>query len=126
MTKVFIDTDILIDYSKGHNKLLENLLEKQTPKQLELWVNPIVIAEFFTDSSLRNKKKLEKAKDFFGFFRVIEINKKIGLLAGEFLRERKVNFIGDALIAATCILGKMHLITGNKKHFSKISELDFF
>lgn len=126
MTKVFIDTDILIDYSKGHNKLLENLLEKQTPKQLELWVNPIVIAEFFTDSSLRNKNKLEKAKDFFGFFRVIEINKKIGLLAGELLRERKVNFIGDALIAATCILGKMHLITGNKKHFSKISELDFF
>lgn len=126
MTKVFIDTDILIDYSKGHSRLLESLLEKQSQKQLELWVNPIVIAEFFTDSNLRHKEKLEKAKDFFGLFRVIEINKKIGFLAGELLREEKVNFIGDALIAATCIFGKIHLITGNKKHFSKISGLDFF
>lgn len=126
MTKVFIDTDILIDYSKGYSQLLENLLEKQNQKQLELWVNPIIITEFFTDSNLRNKEKLEKAKDFFGFFRVIEINKKIGLLAGEFLREEKVNFIGDALTAATCILEKMRLATGNKKHFSKISGLIFF
>ena len=126
MTKIFVDTDILIDYSKGYSQFLENLLEKQDQKQLELWVNPIVIAEFFTDSNLRNKEKLEKAKDFFGFFRVIEINKKIGLLAGEFLREEKVNFMGDALIAATCILEKIHLVTGNKKHFSKISSLDFF
>lgn len=126
MIKVLVDTDVLIDYSKGHDQLLGVLLEKQDDNELELWINPIILAEFFNDIHLRKKDILEKAMEFISLFRVVEIGKKIGLLAGEILREEKAHFLGDALIAATCISEKLLLATGNKKHFSKISKLEFY
>lgn len=126
MIKVLVDTDLLIDYSKGHSRFLEKLLQKQLKGELELYVNPIVVAEFFTDRGLKDKKKLVKAHEFFHLFGVIDINKKIGLLAGEFLRENRTSFLGDALIAATCICEGLQLATGNKKHFTKVSRLEFY
>ncbi len=126
MIRVLVDTDVLIDYSKGHDQQLESLLEKQDNNELGLWINPAIIAEFFTDIHLKNKSMFSKAMEFISLFRVAEINKKIGLLAGEFLREEKTNFLGDALIAATCISERFLLATGNKKHFSKIIGLEFY
>lgn len=118
MIKVLVDTDVLIDYSKGHDQLLGVLLEKQDDNELELWVNLVILAEFFSDKNLRDKNKFARAVEFTNLFRVAEIGKKIGLLAGKILREEKVNFIGDALITATCVSEKLLLATGNKKHFS--------
>jgi len=126
MIKVLVDTDVLIDYSKGHNQILGVLLEKQDNNELELWINPVVLAEFFNDIHLKKKDVLEKAMEFVSLFRIAEIGKKTGLLAGEILRERKANFLGDALIAGTCISEKLLLATGNKKHFSEISGLEFY
>lgn len=126
MINILVDTDILIDYSKGHDKLLESLLEKQNNNELELWINPVIIAEFFNDIHLKNKDLFDNAVEFISLFRVAQISKKTGLLAGEILREEKTSFLGDALIAATCISEKLLLATGNKKHFSKIPGLKFY
>lgn len=126
MIKIFVDTDILIDYSKGCGRLLEKLLREQKEGKIELCLNPVVIAEFFTDRNLKNKDKFAQACDFFNFFSVIEVNKKIGLLAGELLRENKTSFLGDALIAATCLSANLKLATGNQKHFAKIKNLEFY
>lgn len=125
MIKVLIDTDILIDYSKGCGRLLEKLQQKQREGKIELYLNPVVITEFFTDRNLKNKEKFAQACIFFNFFPVVEINKKIGLLAGELLRENKTSFLGDALIAATCLSTGLKLATGNQKHFIKIENLEF-
>ena len=129
MIRVLVDTDVLIDYSKGHDQQLESLLEKQDNNELGLWINPVIIAEFFTDIHLKNKDLFDNAVEFISLFRVTEIGKKIGLLAGEILREERANFLGDALIAATCVSEKLLLATGNKKtlfqsHWSGIL-LDF-
>lgn len=127
MTKIFVDTDVLIDYSKGHDRHLEKLLNEQIQGNFELFINPIVVAEFLTDRNLKdNKKKLTKALEFLNLFSIRDIGRKIGTTAGELLREEKTSFIGDALIAATCINSKLQLATNNKRHFSKIPGLTFY
>ena len=52
MNKLFIDTDVLIDFSHGKSHLLENILKE---KQTELFLNPVIIAEFFTDEALKGE-----------------------------------------------------------------------
>ncbi|HBL51999.1 MAG: hypothetical protein A3D24_03175 [Candidatus Blackburnbacteria bacterium RIFCSPHIGHO2_02_FULL_39_13] len=123
MTKIFVDTDVLIDYSKGRSRSFEKLLDKQLKGKLELFINPVVVAEFMTDKNLKDKEKLSKALEFLGLFQTLDLGKNAGVIAGDLLREQKTSFIGDALIAANCLNSKLQLATNNKKHFSKITQL---
>lgn len=126
MLKILVDTDVLIDYSKGFAGILEELFEKQAKSQVELFINPVIIAEFYTDKKLKNKQGRDKAGEFLSFFKVINISEKIGARAGELLRENRVLFLGDALIAATAITEKLKLATRNKKHFQNVQGLEFY
>lgn len=126
MLKVLVDTDVLIDYSKGYAGTLEELFESQAKTQVELFINPVIIAEFYTDKKLKNKRRREKAGEFLRFFKTVNISGKIGGKAGELLRENRVAFLGDALIAATAITEKLKLATRNKKHFKSVSGLEFY
>ena len=120
MENILVDTNILIDYSKSKSIFLKELLHKQTAGKVRLFINPVILSEFFTDSSLKNKIKYEYALEFITNFSVIDLNKKIGILSGEYRRNKAVDYIADALIAATCIKNKFILATRNKKHFTKI------
>lgn len=126
MTKVFVDTNIIIDYLKGHNQQLKQLLENQRLGALELFINPVVIAELYTDINLNTKTKTDRLAELISLFHLVDITKKTGLLAGELLRNAKTDFLGDALIAATCLSENLSLATGNHNHFSKIPELKFY
>lgn len=126
MIQVLVDTDVLIDYSKGFDRFLGDLLKRQTDGEVELYVNPVVLAEFLTDQKLRDKKKHAEAEDFFNLFGFKEINKKMGQRVGELLREKRVEFLGDAFLAATCLVDNLVLATKNKKHFKKVPQLKFY
>jgi len=126
MTKVFIDTNIIIDYTKGHSQDLKFFLEQQREEKIHLYVNPVVISEFFTDKNLENKKKHDKAIEFFKLFEILNINKETGLIAGKLVRDKRVNFLADALIAATCLHFNLYLATKDKKDFSKIENLKLY
>lgn len=126
MKKVFVDTDIIINYSKGFGKNLINLFELQEKEQTKLFVNPVVLAEFYADKNLLKPKEIERINELFQIFRVIDISKDIGLLAGELLRTGQVVFIGDALIAATCLHYNLILATNNQKDFKKVKGLEFW
>ncbi|OGF98793.1 hypothetical protein A2153_02475 [Candidatus Gottesmanbacteria bacterium RBG_16_38_7b] len=123
MENILVDTDILIDYTKGKSVGLKQLLQKQIAGKVKLFINPVIISEFFTDKSLNDKSKFRWALEFISNFSVTEINKKIGILSGEFRRIKAVDYIADALIAATCLENNFILATRNKKHFSKIKNL---
>ncbi|MBI5613492.1 PIN domain-containing protein [Candidatus Gottesmanbacteria bacterium] len=126
MTLIFVDTNILIDYSKGHSRFLETLFTRQDTGDAELFINPIVISEFMADRSLHDEKKRKLAWEFLLSFSIKDITKSTGLLAGEFLCEGYVDSIGDAMIAATCVTHSLRLITRNTKHFKKIRSLDLY
>lgn len=126
MDKIFVDTDILIDYTHDKSKILRILLSQQKQSKVELFINPVVLAEFFTDKKFYNNDYLERISEFLGIFNLLDITEKIGLLAGKYLRENKTNALGDALIAASCLTHNLKLATRNKKHFQKIPGLQFY
>lgn len=126
MHKIFIDTDILIDYTHDKSKVLRILLSEQKLNKVELFINPVVLAEFFTDQKLKNNNYMERISGFMGLFNIIDITGKIGLLAGQYLRENKINALRDALIAASCLSNDCILLTRNKKHFQHIPKLQFY
>lgn len=126
MDKILVDTDVLIDYSKGSSGLLQKLIELQENRKLELFINPVIAAEFFTDQNLAVKSKFDQAEKFLGLFGMININREIGILAGSLSRKKAVSFLGDSLIAATCLQKKLKLATRNKKHFNSVKNLNFY
>lgn len=123
MKKILIDTDILIDYSKGYDKELGELLAQQEKGTVELFLTPINIAEFFTDRHLQQSKSLMKAQEFINLFSIKEITKTDGVCAGELLRKKSMSFLGDALIAAVCVREHMELFTRNSKHYKGVKGL---
>ena len=126
MITIFIDTDILIDHSKDKTNLLLLLLKKQENKEVELFINPAVIAEFVTDDNLKDRTKLKQVEDFLKLFTVINLDSKIGFITGEIRRSKKIEYLGDALIAATCLIHNLQLLTRNIKHFKTIKGLEFY
>lgn len=126
MIKIFVDTDVLIDHSKSKSDLLIYLLKKQTEQKAELFINAAVITEFVTDKSLDNAVNFKKAEDLLKFFTVISLDQKVGYKAGEIKRKKTTEFLGDALVAATCLIHDLQLATRNIKHFKKIKDLKFY
>ena len=122
MIKVSIDTDVLIDYSKGKDTILDKLLSE---KKTDLYINPVVMAEFLADQNLVNKKKLDETLDFLSRFKMINIGKNIGIKTGEIMRKIPSLKWKDAMIAACCLVENCLLATRNRKHFNKIKGLKF-
>ena len=58
MTTVLLDTDILIDYTKGFGQQLDGVFEEKMGVGLELAVSGVTVVEFLADRLLRNKNKL--------------------------------------------------------------------
>ena len=126
MTPILVDTDLIIDFTKGKNAVLQKLLKKQRQKEVELFVTPIVVAEFFTDIQLKDPEKRRKARRLFTAFSQTKITGETGYLAGKLLRERKTHTIGDALNASVCLLQNLELATRNIKDYEKIPKLILF
>ena len=126
MNKVLVDTDVLIDFTKGHDRALAALLARQYDGQMELYITPINITEFLNDTALVKSGKLAEAKEFLRLFSVCDTTSAIGITAGEYLRNGTVAFLGDAIIAATSVSLELPLLTRNTKHFAKVPKMVFF
>jgi len=125
MKKVLVDTNILIDYVNGYNDELGQLFIKKETKDMELYLNPVILCEFLNDRGLKNKEKMKTAIEFIDLFQIADINKKTGVIAGELLRNNTVDVLADAFIAAVCLQYNLFLFTNNKKDFQKVKELKF-
>jgi len=123
--KILVDTDVLIDYSKGLFKGLNDLKGLQDKGKAVLFLTPVVISEYFADTNLKNATKLNEALDFISVFKTIPITKRIGLKTGELMRNQTSLGWKDAMIAATCLVEDCHLATRNYKHFGHIKGLKF-
>ena len=126
MYKILVDTDVLIDFSKGKSLFLKHLLLLQNKGKADLFITPVNITEFLNDELLVDEGKFEEAGEFLGNFKTLVISKQIGVLAGKCLREKETSYIADALVAASCVEKKLVLATRNIKHFQRITNLKFF
>lgn len=121
MKQLLVDTNVLIDFSKGKNSLLSQYL--QSKEEWEICVNPVVVAEYVNDQWLINKDRQKKAEGFISLFKHIDLNQKIGFKTGGLVRTGQADYLGDALIAATCLTEKIPLLTRNQRHFKKVKGL---
>lgn len=114
MTKVLVDTDILINFLRGKEtarNYLDSLLEDST-----IYCSAITIAEIF--SGMKEHEE-EKTNALIESLNIIEVTLEIAEKAGSYRRTQKKQSLelDDCLIAATAFHKGAILATGNGKHY---------
>jgi len=116
MNRYLLDSNIIIDFLLKRPKsikILEDISLNNAPS-----TSPICIAEV----QLGVKKGEEyKTNQFLDSLIIYDLTKEIADLSGKLIREYKeigktLNLI-DALIAATCIINDLTLVTYNTRHY---------
>lgn len=125
MSRCLIDSDVIIWFLRGKKEAIE-LLNKAKRQGLP-FCSPISVVEVLIGVMPGEK---EITEDFLNSLGVIPIDREIAEMAGELAREQK-NKTGrtgfsDAIIAATCLIGKFVLITYNQKHYRIFKDLEMY
>ncbi len=130
MKDYLLDTNIIISFLR--NK--EGVAVLKTIDTCKLFVSSIVIAEFYLGAYLSNQKQKEinGLSDFLDKGRIFivpideNIAKKYGELQAFFTKHGKKKPVFDLLIAATCLVNNLSLVTLNKKDFEGIEGLKIY
>ena len=127
MKTIVLDTNILIDNVHGFAIWVEQLLNQ--PKEYQLVVPTIVIAEYFTAQETETTSGHSRSKNYLALFEKIDLTFEIAEVLGQILRRK--TYIpsantADLIIAATTIYFDAELATRNKADFSRIPNLRFF
>lgn len=124
MSKYLLDSDIIIWHLRGRKEITEMLQDLQKSGL------PACSAISVLEVQLGVKTKDEEGKTnrFLESLKVFDVNMDIAKIAAQLIRDYKakgVTFeIPDSIIASTCILRDLVLVTYNRKHYP-ISELKF-
>lgn len=115
MTKVLLDSDVVINILKQKSETLEKL---NALGECDLYICPIVIAEVYAGA---RPKETEQIEELFSYFKSLEINDEIAVLTGKYASEFRKAFQGisleDYMIAATAKHYGLQLWTYNLKHY---------
>jgi len=124
MAKYLIDSDIIIWFLRGKREIVELIDELQ--KSGVPACSPISIIE--VQLGVREKEQ-EVTSDFLNSLEVYPIGREIANYTGNLIREYKKKGISvkltDAVVAATCLLNNLTLVTYNIKHYP-FKELKFY
>ncbi|MBL8026083.1 MAG: type II toxin-antitoxin system VapC family toxin [Fibrobacteres bacterium] len=116
-----IDTDIVIDFLRGNAHAI-SLLKKCSASAC---FSCITVAEIY--AGVESGEEEKDVVRLFSMFQVYPITEKIaktaGLMVKKFGKSHSVE-IPDALIAATCTVYNLSLLTLNVKHYPMIKNLD--
>ena len=118
MSKFLADTTVLVEMLRG-SKGAKQFLEKSLPE-----ISKVTLVELI--AGCRNKYDLKIVEKTCGFLPQIKIDAAISEMAIELISTYHLShglLFLDALIAATCIIGKNILVTENIKDFRFIPNL---
>jgi predicted nucleic acid-binding protein len=124
MSKYLLDSDTIIWHLRGRKEITEML------KDLQRSGLPACSTISVLEVQLGVKTKDEEGKTnrFFESLKVFDVDRDIAKIAAQLIREYKAKGvtmdIPDSIIASTCILHDLILVTYNRKHYP-ISELKF-
>lgn len=118
-----LDTNILIDYLRGHEPTIWYIEAIKRSKQ-RTYISAITHLELFAGKSSRSKIINQNIKTLLGAFHVLPVDGEIARKAGEMKRDQNVTAL-DAAIAETALKNQLTLVTRNSKHFVGIPSLDF-
>ena len=109
---IFLDTSILIDYSREKLTIDKNNFD-------DFYINSIVQLEFLVGAL--NKKELKKLNKILAKCKLLELDQDVMNLSIELINKYGLSHnmgIYDAIIASTCMIYDLPLWTHNKKDFS--------
>ena len=124
MSKYLLDSDIIIWHLRGRREISEML------KDLQRSGLPAcsAISVLEVQLGVKTKDEEEKTNRFLESLKVFDVTMDIARIAARLIREYKAKGvtmdIPDSIIASTCILHDLILVTYNRKHYP-ISELKF-
>jgi len=114
---ILIDSDILIEVSRGTDAALLAKWSELSESDHVLLCSPVSIAELWHGARPNEHKVLE---DLFGVLVCVPVDLEVGRRAGDYLRQyaksHSVELV-DALIAATASVQGADLWTRNRKHY---------
>jgi predicted nucleic acid-binding protein len=122
---VLIDSDILIEVSRGKDAALLARWEELSQSDNLILYSPVTAAELWAGARPREYAALAL------LFRTLvcaPIEAETGKQAGDYLRQYRKSHgiaLGDALIAATAHRHQAHLWTRNRKHYP-MKDLQFY
>ncbi len=123
MPLIIIDSDILIDFSRGDEiaaKWLDNTALEST-----LAISVITEMELMVGS--RNKDHFNEIRRFLSRFQLLNISEQISERTSDLIQEYHLShglLIPDAIIAATALTFDASLATRNQRDFKFINELN--
>jgi len=119
---IFIDSDILIDASRGITQAVQTL-EKFDQTHI-LSVSVVTKLELMV--GCENKQELRELNNFLERFEISHLTEVISKKAVELFQQYRLShgvLIADMLIAATALCYKLELISKNQKDFKFIDDL---
>jgi predicted nucleic acid-binding protein len=122
---VFIDSDILIDVSRGKNAQLVAKWMDLSNADAAVLYSPISVAELWAGA---RPNEYEALGHLFQALTCMPIDEQTGYLAGLYLQQYRRSHsveVADAFIAAGAIACKAALWTRNRKHYP-MKEISFF
>ena len=123
---VVADTDILIWILRQDLALVERFKDAIRATNGHIFITPVQVAEIY--SGIRPKEKV-KVEIFIESLNILDIDKRIGKLAGEFLHDYGKSHsvtMADALVGAAAKVNVFLLWTLNKKHYPMFENDEFF
>ena len=122
MSEFLIDTDVLIDVSKGNTNAV-NFLAGLTGT---ISISRISATELVVGA--RDKRDQLAIENFIAHYTIRELHRSTGIRGYNLLIDYTLSHgltIMDALIAATAIEHDLTLVSKNEKHFQHIQSLEF-
>ena len=120
LKSVLFDTDVMIDFLRGHPKAVA--LVKRYAGAVSL--SSIVVAELY--AGVKGDRERSTLDTLISFYRVVPVSSEIARVGGFFKRDfGKSHGVGlaDAIIAATAESECVDLMTLNVKHYPMIKGL---
>lgn len=126
MSKILIDTSIIIDYLRQKDKN-QTLLYYFGHQKYQLYTSIVTHTESYAGKSIWERKQaMEALEKIFSNIQILSLEEKISKRAGQLAAKYNNLEIVDAIIAATALSSKLTLATSNIKDFQKIKGLKLY
>jgi predicted nucleic acid-binding protein len=117
---ILLDTDILVDFLRGHSKAIAFVKANST----RVILSTIVVAELY--AGVKGDSEQDVLDDFISLFRIVPVSVNIAKTGGLYKRDYgKSHGVGlaDAILAATAEAEDAELKTLNVKHYPMLKGL---
>ena len=117
---IVVDTDVMVDFLRGHPKAVALLQAHST----RIVLSNIVAAELY--AGVKGDEELSVLDGLISLFRVVPVSRELarrgGLYRNAYAKSHGVG-LGDAIVAATVAAENAELKTLNSKHYPMIKGL---